>query len=139
MKAIVALAAAVALSGCANYGPYPYDTPYYGGPYYGGPYYGNGPYVVVPPHYPYYGYGYGFYDFPGLYPTYPWFGHRPHPHFRPGKPRPDANVQQPGAGSGGRGGVIGGGSGGSIAGPAANTGATGGGGSGYVPNQPPDK
>jgi hypothetical protein len=157
MKAIVALAAAVALSGCANYAPYGYDAPYYSSPYYGSPYYGGAPYVM-PPYPYYYGYGYGFYDFPGLYPSYPWFGHRLHPRSRPGGLGPaPATTQQPGrdprvgAGSGGggsggsarrgaAGNMGGGGSGGSLAGPAGNTGASsGGGGSGYVPNQPPDR
>jgi hypothetical protein len=153
MKAILALGVAAALSGCA------YNDPYVDNYYYGASpgYYGTAPYVLAPQPY-YYGYGavapfgyrgYGFYDYPSVYPAYPWVGPRvrPHPHGR----RPDARApsdsgdrgtrpSRPGRGSGGgdrRPGVSGGGGSGWEPGvDGVDPGALGGGGSGYVPNQP---
>ena len=77
MKAILALGAAAALSGCAYYDPYVY------GPAYGAPY-GGAPYAVAPQPYYYgwgWGYGYGYrygyrYGYPYGYPySYP-YGYR---------------------------------------------------------------
>ena len=115
MKAILALGAAAALSGCAYYDPYFY------GPAYGAPY-GGAPYAVVPQPYYYgygygwgYGYGYGYpygyrgivvpygysrygyggYAYPGWYHARPWIGHGPHMHRRPVVRRPEAQAPRP--------------------------------------------
>jgi hypothetical protein len=143
MKAIVALCAAVALSGCAYNDPYLYSRPYSGAPpaYYGdSPYYYYGYGATVP-----YGYGPFGYDYPGYYypdvrPGSPWSWQRPHP-------RPDGTAGSPrtprpeGGGSGypAPPPVSSGGGGSGYNPGASNAGSTGGGGSGYVPNQPPDK
>jgi hypothetical protein len=165
MKAILALGAAAALSGCAYYDPYVYDTPYYGTApgyygtapgYYGTApgYYGSAPYLITPQPYNY-GYGFSYYDYPNVYPAQPWVAPAPRLRPRPHGPRTDAHTAKPddgesgrrpsrpgrGGGDRGRGESAGGGgeSGWTPGGGGADAGATGGGGSGYVPNQPPDK
>jgi hypothetical protein len=143
MKAILALAAAAVLSGCAYYDPYVYNTPYYSAPYAVAPqpYYYDG--TLVPYGYPAYGYGYpyGPYGYPNVYPGYPARagGDRgPRPHSRAGSPPaapPAAPVARPdGGGSGYPSSRPENPVGGGAEGP-----TFGGSGSGWVPNQPPVK
>jgi hypothetical protein len=153
MKAVLALGAALALSGCAYYDPYVYDSPYYGGAPYGSapqPYYYGYDGALLP--FGYGAYGYGWNGYPNVYP-HPWAA--PGPRLRPRHDgtRPDARVRRPHgrsddgdddrrsgdrAGGGRRpGGSTGaGGSGWTPGGGGVDPGALGGGGSGYVPNQP---
>ena len=155
--ALLASVAAAGLTGCVAY-PYPQGYGYGPNYYNASPYYGpTAPYVVDPAIYGAYSYPYGYTNpYPGYYgvhPSYPYPGSYPYPVGRPPyghhpRPRPDPGANPPAPGPGaqppapppvagnsgyhggnrsGRGDSVGGG-------PSA-----GGGGSGYVPNQPPDK
>lgn len=154
--ALLASVAAAGLTGCVAY---PYHQGYgYGPNYYdASPYYGpTAPYVVDPAIYGAYSYPYGYTNpypgYYGVYPSYPYPGSYPYPYGRPPhghrpRPRPDPGANPPpapgaqppapppvagnsgyrGGSRSGRGDSVGGGP------------STGGGGSGYVPNQPPDR
>lgn len=158
---LLASVAAAGLTGCVAY-PYPQGYGYGPNYYNASPYYGpTAPYVVDPAIYGAYSYPYGYTNpypgYYGVYPSYPYpypgsypypvgrppYGHHPRPQPDPGAnppaPAPGPGAQPPapppvagnsgyhGGNRSGRGDSVGGG-------PSA-----GGGGSGYVPNQPPDK
>lgn len=149
MKALLALGAATALSGCAYYDPYVYNTPYYAT---APGYYGSVPYTTAPYYYydgtvvPYGGYSYG-YAYPDVYPGYVYPrvipGPRRHLRDRPGadghgrfNSGPGHQPSQPGRGSSGARG--GGGSGAVLPGQRPDNPPAGGGSGAMLPGQSPD-
>ncbi len=142
MKAILAIAAAATLSGCAYYDPYVYNSPYYGSApgYYA-------PYAVPQPYYYGLPYGYGGYGYsyePNLYPGYshyPWVGSGPRVRPHPGTSGRDdggSGHRRSRGGRGSSGTYDGGGSGYDPGAAGGHSGPTGGG-SGYSPNQGPSR